>query len=49
MWEQWDTIVFPKEIEHGAQDVGWPGIVSQFQTIANGSGNTMAIDPETKS
>ena len=30
MWEQWDTVVFPK-------DVCWSGIVSQFQTAADDS------------
>ena len=33
MWEQWDTIVFRKDSEHGVRDVGGPGIVSQFQTV----------------
>ena len=44
MWEQWDTIVFPK-------GVGFSGIVSQFQTAADGSENTsqqMTNDPDNQ-
>ena len=41
MWEQWDTVVFPKEFRHGVRDVqsGYE-IVSLFQAVSEGSENT---------
>ena len=55
-WEQWDTIIFPNEKEHGvrvAQGVGWSrlNIVSQFQKVSEDSEDTNRqniIDPENE-
>ena len=51
VWEQWDTIAFPKEIKRGVRDAQDASIVSQFQTFSEGSENTcqqITINPENQ-